>query len=190
MRRTRRRKNSKLIWFKLILLVLILVLVVNMVKGTLARYRSRALSEADVDLAYFIVDTQSVSQSLRIDSMIPQDSAISYTFFVANYKNAERTQTALDYTIEIKTTTNLHLGYSVHKQGESTNLITSDVTRPDSNGTIFRYLTVTGGTFGVTANQQDVYVLEVTFSSSYKSADYAGIIDYVQITIDSRQKLG
>ncbi len=191
MKRTRRRKNNRnLIFIRLIFIVLILVVAINLVRGTLARYRSRALSEADVDLAYYLVNSGSVSQTLKIDSMIPKNTANEYNFFVANYRDGERTQTALDYTIQIRTTTNLHLTYSVHKQGETTNLITSNVDRPDSDGTIFKYLTVSGGTFGVTTNQQDVYVLEVTFSEDYKSAEYAGIIEYVEITIDSSQKLG
>ncbi len=190
MKRTRRRKNNNLIFFRLILLVIILVLAINVIRSTFARYRSRALSEADVDLAYYLVNTQSISQDLRVDTLVPSNTTNTYSFFVANYKDSERTQTALDYTIQIKTTTNLHLNYAVHKQGETTNLITNDETRVDSDGTYFRYLTVTGGTFGVTENQQDVFELDITFPETYNSAEYGGIIEYIQITIDSSQKIG
>ena len=120
---------------------------------------------------------------------MPRATPYEYSFLVANNYNNERTQTALEYTIKITTTTNLPLEFSVHKDGENTELITSSVEQRDSDQTYFRYITVQGDEFGYTQNQQNIYKLEILFSDDYDDADYEGIIEYIQLTIESKQKV-
>ena len=190
MNRKRKRKSKlKTLRTRLVYILIILLVSVQIVNHTRARYRSEADSEATVDIAFYLLDTDSVSQDLKIDSILPKSGAYTYDFSVANNYNGVRTETALTYTIQIKTTTNLHLGYSVHKKNQNTELITNDRTSANSDGTIFRYLTVTGGSFGVTSNEIDEYELDITFSTQYNTAQYEGILEYIQITIDSQQTI-
>ena len=190
MNRKRKRKSKlKALRIRLVYILIILLVSVQIVNHTKARYRSEADSEATVDLAYYVLDTGSISQDLKVDSILPSSGVYDYDFYVANYYNGARAETALTYTIQIKTTTNLPLTYSVHRKNQNTELITSNTTSADSHGTIFRYMTVTGGSLGISSDQKDEYTLDIRFDSQYATAKYEGILEYIQITIDSQQTI-
>ena len=188
MRRARKRK-SRTLYIKLIIILATVIIAAGLIRGVFARYRTTGTSNANVDLAYYLFKEESISQSLKLASILPRSEKYQYTFSVANYEGTDRTQTALEYTIEITTTTNLPLSFEVHKQGETTDLIESQTTTQDSDGTYFKHITVTGDEFGFRQNQQNVYVIEVEFPERYNQAQYEGIIEYVEITIDSHQKI-
>ncbi len=155
----------------------------------MAKYKSTGTSNANIDFAYYIVKEQSISQELKLQSILPRDEAYVYTFLVANHNETERTQTALEYTFKIKATTNLPLQYSVHRDGETTELITSITTDQDSDGTYFKNITIQGDNLGFRQNEEKTYKLEVIFPKQYNRAEYEGIVEYIEITIDSKQKI-
>ena len=186
----KKKRRIKYFYIRVLLLIIAALMATGLIRTVLAKYKTTAQSTADVDLAYYIFKEQSISQVLKLQSILPSQQAYPYTFSVANNYGGERTQTALEYTIEIVTTTNLELLFNVHKQGETTNLITGTTTVQDSDGTYFKHITVAGDEFGFTQDQQNVYVLEITFPISLNEAEYEGIIEYIQLTINSRQKIG
>ncbi len=186
MRRKRKRK-SKLIYFRLVSIAIVLLLSVIGLRGTISKYKSSGSSTANVDLAYYVVEATNISQSIKLDSILPRSEKYIYTFSVSNHNATQRTETALEYTIQIKTTTNLHLNYEVTLQGENTNLITNTTTTADDDGTYFKTMTVTGDTFGFSADETNTYELKIEFPASYSSAEYEGIVEYLQITINSNQ---
>ncbi len=185
----KKKRKIKYIYIKIIILVFAVIITAYLIKTVTAKYKTTASSTADVDLAYYIFKEQSISQELKLQSILPRSTPYLYTFSVANNYEGERTQTALEYTIEITTTTNLQLQFNVHKQGQNTNLITGITTTQDSDQTYFKHITVAGDEFGFTQDQQNIYVLEVTFPTIYNEAEYEGIIEYVQLTINSKQKI-
>ena len=187
--RKRRRKNNKILFLWILLAIIMIVITISIVRSTLARYSSTASSTANIELAYYLLGEESISQDLKLASILPQASPYVHEFSVANYKDGDRTQTALEYTIKIKMTTNLHLDVSVNKKNQSTNLVTSTRTEQDADGTFFKYITVQGDEFGYSTNQQNIYELKITFPTIYNSADYEGIIEYLQLTIESKQKI-
>ena len=184
--RKRRIRNK---YIMLILLLVVAFIAISLIRGVLARYTSTGTSNANVDLAYYIFEEQSISQTLRIDSILPKTGTYSYEFSVANNDGTKRTQTALEYTISMRTTTNLQLNYSVHKKNEATELITNTTTTADDDGTFFKHMTITGGDFGFRTNQQDTYVLEIEFPVRFNQARYQGILEYIEITVNSHQKI-
>ena len=188
MQRKQKRKIRQL-YIKVLLLLIIVLIAILTIRGVMARYESSASSSADVYLAYYIFKEESISQTLKLQSILPRQAPYTYTFLVANHENNERTQTALEYTIELETTTNLPLEFSVHEQGETQELITATSTSQDSDGTYFRHINIQGGEFGFRTDQEVTYVLEVTFPSRWNSSQYEGIIEYLQLTIDSKQKI-
>lgn len=189
MQRRRRRRKTRQLYFRLIFLIVIVVVSFNLIRRTTAKYKSTGTSNANIDFAYYLVKEQSISQELKLQSILPRDEAYVYTFLVANYNETERTQTALEYTFKLKTTTNLPLQYSVHLDGQNTELITSITTDQDSDGTYFKNITIQGDELGFRQNEQKTYKLEVTFPKQYNRAEYEGIVEYIEITIDSKQKI-
>lgn len=190
MGRARRRRKTKIRHIKITFLVILVIMAIILIRTTNARYKSTGQSDANVDLAFYLLREQSISQDLKLSSILPRQQPYNYTFSVANNDGTYRTETAIQYTITLKTTTNLPLSYAVYAQGDTTtNLITNINTTQDSDGTYFKNINVTGGNLGFATNEQNTYVLQVTFPAAYNSAEYEGIIEYVQVTINSSQRL-
>lgn len=190
MGRARRRRKAKLKYIKFTFLVILAIIAITLIKATNARYKSTGQGTADVDLAFYLLKEGSISQNLKLTSILPKQGTYDYTFTVANNDGTYRTETAIQYSMKIKTTTNLPLGYAVYAQGDTTtNLITNVSTTQDSDGTYFKNMDVTGGYLGFSANEQNTYVLKVTFPAAYNSSDYEGIVEYVQITFNSSQRV-
>ena len=183
-----RKQKNKIFYLRILFIIIMLVITLKIIRGTFARYTTTARSSANIELAYYLLEEQSISQNLQLESILPRPSAYVYEFSVANYRGNDRTQTALEYEIAIKTTTNLPLTFGVNKKNSATNLITSNQTATDSDGTIFRYITVAGDEFGFTQNQQNIYELKIYFTEE-PNAEYEGIVEYIEITINSHQKI-
>lgn len=189
MARRRRRKKFKLINYFFLLLI-VLILFILLIKPTRAKYRSSAVGSANVDLAYYLFGAGSISQDLKLESILPRDAAYEYTFLVANNDGTKRTDTAIDYSIIIKTTTNLPLEFEVYKTTDlTTDLAGTPNAYRDTDGTYFQTINVTGGSFGFSQNQQETYKILVKFPKRYNLAEYEGIVEYVQLTINSSQKI-
>lgn len=188
MQRRRKRKIRQL-YIRVVFWIILAIALISIIGDVTAKYKSTANSNAQVDLAFYIFKEESISQELKLQSILPRVEPYVYTFSVANYNGEERTQTALEYSIELTTTTNLPLTFAIHKQGETTNLITNITTTQDDDGTYFKNITMQGDELGFRQNQQIIYELEVTFPSNYNEALYKGIMEYIQLTIDSKQKI-
>ena len=189
MGRRRRRRKVRLIYTRLTFLVVLILILIFAVKNSQAKYVSEAQSNVDVNLAYYVFTDQSISQNLKLENILPRSSAYPYSFSVANYDANDRTKTFIDYDITILVTTNLQLDFSIHKRGSNTSEIATDTFIQDSDGTYYRRITLNGGTFGFTQNQMDVYDMDVTFPERFNQAEYEGIIEYIKITVDARQKM-
>ncbi len=187
-RRRRRKNRIESIFIRFSLFVIMLLIGVYGIKSGLARYRSTITAQADVDLAYYFVRAGDISQDLKLERILPRTEKYIYSFSVANYDEDNRTETSLDYTIQLKTTTNLPLNYSVMKQGETTNRITTSEAIADDDGTYFKYITATGDSFGFNQNEEHFYQIEIEFPPEYNSSQYEGIVEYLELTVYSTQK--
>ena len=190
MRRARRKRQIRLIYFKCVMYFIILLLSIGALRTTIARYRSSARSNADVNLAYYFFKDESISQELKLESILPREEPYTYTFSVANNDGTDRTETAIEYVIQIKTTTNLPLNFKVYNQEDMTHdLVTGVQTVQDSDGTYFKYVNVQKEEMGFAEDEQKIYTLQVEFPKEYNRAEYEGIIEYVEIKINSSQKI-
>lgn len=189
MGRARRRRKAKLMYIKFALIVILAIATVSLIRNSTAKYRSTAKSNADVDLAFYMFQATDISQDLKLASILPRVAPYEYTFSVANNNGTDRTETAIHYTIEFKTTTNLPLNFKVYNsQDMTTDLVQSSETRADDDGTYFKYITVAGGNLGFEQNEQVIYKIHVEFPEEYNLAQYEGIVEYVKITIKSTQR--
>ena len=190
MGRARRKRKVKLIYIKFVLLVFVLIVIIGLIKNSIAKYRSSATSDANVDLAFYLFTEQDISQDLKLESILPRALPYEYTFSVANNDGTDRTETAIQYSIELKTTTNLPLEIEVYRSTDmTTDLVESIQTIQDDDGTYYKKIKVTGGNFGFLQNEQATYKIEVEFPEEYNDSQYEGIIEYVQITIKSSQRM-
>ena len=190
MRRARKRIRARLRYIQFVFCVLMMILVIVIIKSSFARYRSSATSNANVDLAYYVFQDQDISQDLKLDSILPRQTPYNYTLLVKNNDGQRRTETAIQYSFEIKATTNLPLNYSFYNSQDLTNnLVLTSTTSADSDGTYFKNITASGGNFGFQANEQATYILQVEFPEEYNEAQYEGIIEYIQITLKSNQRI-
>ena len=190
MGRARRRRKTKLMYIKFAFLIILSIVTISLIRNSIAKYRSTAKSSADVDLAFYMFKEEDISQDLKLESILPREEPYEYTFSVANNDGKDRTETAIHYTIELKTTTNLPLTFKVYDSRDmTTDLVESAEPKADDDGTYFKYIKVTGGNLGFQQDEQVTYKIQVIFPKEYNLAQYEGIVEYVQITIKSTQRV-
>ena len=183
MRRRRRKKFYK----KIIIIFALLVVFILTLKNTLAKYSSSGKSEANVDVAFYLIKDQKISETIALEEMMPSDDVYTYTFSIANNDGTNRTETALKYTISIRMTTNLPLTYELYMNDGTTNLFEGYTTEQDEYGTYFKTITSSENTFGFEQDETNTYKLQVKFPQEYNSVEYQGIIEALEITVDSQQ---
>lgn len=183
---SRRRRENK-IYKKFILIFVLLVILLLTIKGTLAKYSSSGKSSANVDVAFYLIKEQELSQTIALEEMMPSDDVYTYTFSVANNDGTDRTETALKYTISIRMTTNLPLTYELYMNDGTENLFAGYTTEQDEHNTYFKTITSTEETFGFETNEQNTYKLQVKFPKEYNSVEYQGIIEALEIKVKSEQ---
>ena len=188
MKRRRRKSKKTIIYLRFVCVLILIFILLNARKSSYSKYKSTATSTADVDLAFYFAKVGDISQELKLESILPQTDSYTYVFTVSNFDGNKRTETAIDYTIELKTTTNLPLEYAIHKQNSNTNLITSTTTAADSDGTYFQTIIATGDSLGFTTDETHTYELEISFPERYNSAQYENIVEYIRLTVNSTQK--
>lgn len=177
-------------YIKFVFLVILSIVTISLIRNSIAKYRSTAKSSADVDLAFYMFKEEDISQDLKLESILPREEPYEYTFSVANNDGKDRTETAIHYTIELKTTTNLPLTFKVYDSRDMTNdLVESAEPKADDDGTYFKYIKVAGGNLGFQQDEQVTYKIQVVFPKEYNLAQYEGIVEYVQITIKSTQRV-
>ena len=175
------------------ILLIITLLALGTLKFTQARYETDTQINISPTLAFFMVDVQSVTGQIKLESMIPSSTPYLYTFNVSNFNNTTHKHANVDltYTIEIVTTTNMPLNFRIFKGNDlQTNEIDTDTFTTDTNGVYYRHLVINDvSTMAYASNVTDVYTLWVEFPLTYKDypEEYSGIIDLVDIVIDAEQ---
>ena len=174
-------------FFMIMLLIVLLV-----VPYTYSRYESSVNSQVQTEVAYYLLDTNPISGTIRIDNLIPSDAPYVYNFSISNNNGANRTEINLEYNLSIKATTNLPLNYKLYLNEDynnplSTDIIEENLTTTDSDGVYFKNMTTATEEFNYTTDQTNSYTLLVYFPSTYSSYEYQGIVESIDILINSRQ---
>ena len=172
-------------------MIIITLILISSYSITQSRYETSSQINLSPTLAFFVVDVQSQTGQIKLESMIPRTEPYLYTFNVSNFQNNKRANVDLTYSIEIITTTNMPLEFQIFKGNDMTqNTVDSDTITTDTNGVYLRHLVINNvSTMIYTSNVTDTYVLWVSFPEMYKnnSDAYAGIIDLVDIKINDEQ---
>ena len=184
-------KKTRL-YIKLILLILCLIVIIQIFSLTISRFQSESESDADIDIAFYLVKEDYKSMNLNLGRIVPRDEPYIYTFEITNEENGQVAETDLEYSLEIKTTTNLPLIYRLYKNEDYTddnsrNIIISDTNEKDEDGTYFKILRTNNETFTHSEPVSNIYTLLIYFPSEYNSEEYQDIIDAVEINVDAKQ---
>lgn len=186
-------KRRSIIIVKLLISLLSLILIVILIGRTLSKYETSATAQANIQAAFYLLNDDYKSMTIKLGMLEPRAEEYSYTFSVSNNDNEKRTETSLEYDLKIITTTNLPLTYELYmvKDGDDTtervNAITNEEISPDEYGTYFRTISTNTETFGHQKNETNIYTLVVHFPEEYKQIQYQDIIESIEIKVDSRQ---
>lgn len=168
---------------------MIIIILAIVIKGTSARYSSSGEAQSNVDIAFYLLNEETMSKEIVLENMEPRNEAYIYNFSVANNDGTNRTEVALEYTIEIIVTTNLPLVYKLYINDGAENLFENYETTQDEHGTYFKKIVSSKETFGFTENEKNTYRLEIEFPIEYNSIEYQGIAEALEIKVDAQQMM-
>ena len=173
---------------KIIILLLFLIILLSVIGMILARYRSKATSSEEVEIAYYVIGTDYQTKTLNLDSMLPREKPYNYEITVSNEQNGIITETAIEYAIKIKTTTNLPLKYKLYDD-KNNEVVETTETIQDEDGVYYINFTSSLKEFSL-KKETHKYILSIEFPVEYKAnSEYADLIELVEVTIDSKQKI-
>lgn len=187
--RTRRR-------LKLLVVILILMLAYKILFNSYSLYESEANSTADIDVAFFLLKDEYFTKDIALEDMVPGGDPQKCEFSVSNYYldddgNEIVSETDMEYTLKIRTTTNLPLEYKLYMNqssdsSDANDMIEINLTK-DEDDTYFYKLVEDTREFSYEEGHTNTYTLVVSFPEEFKSIEYQNIIECIEISIDAHQ---
>lgn len=185
------RKLAKKI-IKLLILLLCLILLIRLISLTLSKYESSAKATPNIQIAFYVMKDDFQSMSLNLDSLFPSDEPKIYGFSVSNQDGDKICATDMEYTLKIRTTTNLPIKYDLYmnqnyNDSGAQSIIKSDNIEKDEDETYFRIITTETIELTHDIPVTNTYQLVVTFPAEYNTINYKDIIEGIEITVESKQ---
>ena len=177
----------------IILIIAIILLIIIGITITMARYRSTGIVGANAEIAFYVVKEGHQEGNIMLSGLYPSTTPFEYEFTVANFDGSNVAETTLDYTLELKMTTNLPLEVKVFKNGnELTNTadIENNIVLDESGQNYIRKINIKTGRFIFNESKTDTYKISATFPIGYSAnEEYQNIIDHVAVLLDAKQKI-
>ncbi len=199
--------NKKKLFKSLIIIALIIIIIITtiQIRKTLARYETTTTGQGDIEVAFWIVDSNFKSERLKIENIYPRNTPFEYPITVSNFENDKIAETDMEYEILVTATTNLPLKYEITKNG-ATYTQAEQKLITDEDGTIYReikFATEVMDTIQTAKNQKtkitDTYVLKVTFpeqsyvggvlANNRENLNYPDLMEDIKIDLTARQKI-
>ncbi len=163
---------------KLILLIVLVIFCMLFLKTekSYAKYSSEIEGSVLIHAARAITENnRDASFSFKLNDMVPGDTK-NYNFNVTNFIGEDITGVTMNYKISVVFSKNIPIDVKLYKNDGITNVLNTDF---ESDNNIL----------GHTNKQIDNYRLELTWDSEKASTIYAGLTDYIDIYINSKQVL-
>ncbi len=174
---------------KFLISITIILILYKIIFSSFSLYESEASSDANLDVAYFRLNDEYETKVISLEDMVPGDTR-TCRFNISNYTlngdKEEISETDMEYTLKIRTTTNLPLEYELTKSydnGEETTIETI----LDEDGTYFKRILDETGTFTCDQGYTNTYNLKITFPSTCDNIIYQNIIECIEISVEARQ---
>ena len=184
----------------LMLLVMLLFACMSLDIFTLSRYETKISSSNNITTAIYLLNDEYQTISVKLPDVVPSNNQYLYTFSVSNYKDSRHSDTNIKYKVHIRTTTNMPIEYDLFnaidiqqnegEEGDSVeSCVASDTFSPDEDGTIFRHIYSDEKRMLYSDDVTEYYTLLFTFPEEYTDYMYNGLVDYIEINIESSQIL-
>lgn len=175
----------------IIIIIIVCITILSTSIFTYAKYQRQANSVAPLEYALYILNTNPISDTIKISDIKPSNDEYVYPFSISNFKNKDRLETDLEYTLTIKTTTNLPLDFRLVVNDDyktnTNNAFIKDELIQDADGTYFRVMASDKKTFSFKENETNYYYLVVKFPLNYIDSKYQDITEFINIEINSKQ---
>ena len=168
--------------------------------GSYSLYESNAESSADIDIAFFLVNDSYDSQVISLEDVEPGDTtqvAFSVSNFYINDDNESIVaDTDMEYSVKVRTTTNLPLEYSVTENQTARNAdnnIALAESATDDFGTYFNTILEDSGEFIISDDDTssdeytNTYVVDITFPEDCNDVTYQNVIECIEISVEAEQ---
>ena len=183
-------KDFKKYLFISIVFIVVLILI-SSYQFIQARYESNVNAKLTPAIAFFIVDVGSETGQIELENIVPNEEPYVYMFTVSNYNDTKHADVDLRFNMEIITTTNLPLEYSIYSDDTlETELESLDTTFANADGVYFRHLAIDDTkSMPYSEDVTYEYYLVVDFPLEYKNNanEYPGMIELVDIKINAEQ---
>lgn len=185
-------KNKKLLIAKLIILIICVILVARIFALVLSRYESNTNSNANVDIAFYLLKEDYKQMTLNLGTILPKNEKYVYTFSIGNEEGSKVAEVDLRYNLKIRTTTNLPLTYELYRDQDydnpnSANIIRTNEVTKDEDGTSFRNIRTDEVLLRYKEPETNTYYLVVNFPENYNEKKYQDIIEMIEISVDAKQ---
>ena len=187
-------KKKFLLTVKINILIVLLLVFVKLMPVTLSKYETVANSKVDSNIAFYLLDTNYYTESIKLSSLSPSDNPYIYTFTVSNFNDTKESEVDIEYDLSLIMTTNLPLRYKLYKNEDytnssSNNLITDTNSRIelDSDGTYFKIVNFDTENLFYNSHTTNTYTLLVYYDKSNSNPIYQDTIESVKIVVKSRQ---
>lgn len=172
---------------KRLIIIIIFVFAFLGVGITYSMYTSSAKIKGDIALASFIVDAERKDHiDIELSNINPGDE-VFYNFSISNNSDKKTSDVTIVYNITIKTMHFIPLEISLYDSSD--NLVMScdeAYSRNEKNELECKSEDVL---MAYTRNVKDDYYIKILFPEEYNSYEYSSLIDYLNIEINSTQKI-
>lgn len=186
------KKKKRVFILKFVFLIVFLIIMIIFLSITISRYQSIINLKGNISVALYLINQDYQAIPLNLPAISPREEPYVYTFSVSNNDGVNRTETVLEYDLQLITTTNLPLSYELYinqnyNDNGAINIIQEDIIQEDEYGTYFRKISTPKETFGYKKDEENIYNLVINFPVIYKQLEYQDIIESLEIIVNSSQ---
>lgn len=175
---------------KVIIIVLLIVSIFLLAGITYSSLNINADARTNENIAKFIFDFNTSEQiNLPLYDLKPGDTKI-YDFSVTNSRDDKISDVSIEYQIILKTYHFMPLDISLYRKdgNEETLVMNCDesYSRNEYNELVCKSELQE---MDYSKNNLDNYIIKLTFNDNYNSYEYSNLIDYIDLEIESYQKV-
>lgn len=171
---------------KYALILSILLVAVVFFPSTLSKFQSNGSGDAKIDLAFSLLETDELVETISLTEILPDGKQYEYTFSVSNYNEEKRIDVNIQYDITIRTTTNLPIEYEIY-DSEGNKINTDFEIIKDEDGTYFNVLKTDKRIVTYEEDSIEMYTLKYSLDSVYNDSSYQDIIELITVEINAEQ---
>lgn len=183
------REEKKRLMIVGIFLILLLFIAFWLLARAFASYQSNVKLNANLEQALYIFGGERLSFNIDPEKIVPSATPYTYKFSVSNFDANRQSDLNIEYTIDVKSTTNLPIQISLFRNGATEDLLSNVSFETDGDGSWYNvYKTSDSFMMNYMDKVTDVYTLEVFFPPEYsKDMVYADQIENIEIILKSAQ---